>query len=488
MKKIAIVFAAAMAAFFFASCNKEEVPVTEVVPEEVQPAKPTIIFDIIVEDFDPETRAAKTNWVKGDKINFWFDGNRGRTPDLVLTRDENQWVPGELREGLELKSKGNLVAVYESQNDLAQYQGTESDATFACKRIGTINETPVLSPSSMVVGCRDITYYYSNSTLTVRIVKNNWYFYCATQFTISGIPDGEYALHIDGVDASLAPMSSFQVGGGEISVTKQSPAYVSVVGKDEEAVVYYWTFERWDEKTVTFTLVPKVDGAFSLVRKYVYSPKLPFMLAGSYKAFNIPFQKFNRDYHEYVNDHEYVDLGLPSGRKWATHNVGASQPEEYGDYYAWGEDITYYYYTTSGDLVWRNDWPNGYEEDTYEANVGEIFDTATLVFGEPWRTPTKADWEELMNTQNCTWEWKTINNVHGFAVTSKVNDRGIFLPVGGYYSYKTLDGVGTIGSYWSSTKVEQSTTRAWSVDMFSFGPELINAGRYLGQSVRPVTD
>ena len=476
-----------MAAFFFASCNKEEIPVTEAVPEEVQPAKPTIIFNITVGDFDPETRAAKKNWVEGDKINIWFDGNRGRTPDLILTRIDNQWVAGELREGVELiASGGRLAAVYESLNDLAQYKGAESEATYESEQIGSVNGTPVLSPSSLVVGCSNVGYDYSNNVLTA-FLTNKWSFYCGAQFTISGIPDGEYALHIDGVDDEVAPMSSFLVSGNAIDATTQSPAYVSVVSKDGEAVVYYRVPERWDEKTVTFTLVPKVDGAFSLVRKYVYSPTLPFMLAGSYKAFKIPFQKFNRDYHEYVNDHEYIDLGLPSGRKWATHNVGASKPEEYGDYYAWGEDITYYRHTTSG-LEWLDDWQEGYEKDTYEANVGELFDTATLAFGEPWRTPTKTDWDELMDTQNCTWEWKTVNKVHGFAVTSKVNGRGIFLPAGGYYSYTTLDGVGTIGSYWSSTKVEQSATLAWSVDLFSFGPSLSDTGRYLGQSVRPVTD
>lgn len=96
-----------------------------------------------------------------------------------------------------------------------------------------------------------------------------------------------------------------------------------------------------------------------------------------------------------INGHEYVDLGLPSGLKWATCNVGANSPSEYGDYYAWGETTTKTSYT--------------YENSkTYNKKIGDIggnasYDAARANWGGTWRMPTKEEFDELLNKCTCTW-------------------------------------------------------------------------------------
>ena len=478
MKKIAFVFAAAIAAFSFAACNKE------VAPEEVQPVKQTITFNIIVDDIATETRAKKTGWADGDKINIWFDGNGVRTPDLVLTRNGSNWDAGDLREGVELMpTGGRMVAVYESLNKLAAYDGPESEATYACGQTGSVDGTPFRFTTGLVVGCSGIPYNFETSVLTGKLA--GWKFLNGIQFTITDIPDGEYAFHIEGADEALAPMTSFQVAGGKISADKQSsPSYAGVVAENGNAVVYYTASERIDGQSVTFWLIPKVNGAYHRYNRIVYSTTGPFFLPNGYYAFRIPYGKFTDDY-EYINGHKYVDLGLPSGLKWATCNVGASSPTGFGDYYAWGETELYYNYYL-GRLRWNADKEvYGYAQETY--NVDEFADAASTVWGGTWRMPTQAEWQELMNSDYCTWEMTTVDELFGYLVTSNANGRSIFLPAAGNITEKTLYLWGSAGYYWSSDHgtssialgIYFSTSRA--VTEFS-------SDRWIGQSIRPVSE
>ena len=125
---------------------------------------------------------------------------------------------------------------------------------------------------------------------------------------------------------------------------------------------------------------------------------------------------------------ESVDLGLPSGTRWASCNIGASSPEEYGDYFAWGET------TVKGDYSWQTyQWCNGtYESmstdcvDSIELN--QQYDAALAKWGEQWRMPTMADFKEL--TTECTWTWTTQNGVKGYEVKG-TNGNSIFLPAAG---------------------------------------------------------
>ena len=183
---------------------------------------------------------------------------------------------------------------------------------------------------------------------------------------------------------------------------------------------------------------------------------------------------------------EAVDLGLPSGLKWATCNVGATSPEEYGDYYAWGET------TTKETYSW----------DTYKHGDGETFskynttdgkttleasdDAATTNWGSAWRMPTDGEWTELR--ENCEWIWTDsyqTTGVAGYWVTGK-NGNTIFLPAAGYRDDDYLGGAGDYGYYWSSSLDAGYPGYAWyayfSSD-FVYGDDYY---RYYGRSVRPV--
>ena len=188
--------------------------------------------------------------------------------------------------------------------------------------------------------------------------------------------------------------------------------------------------------------------------------------------------------------HEYVDMG--DGQLWATCNIGADSPEEYGDYFAWGETATKTSYSWS-NYAWGSSETSltKYVTDSSYGTVdGKTMleagdDAATANWGNDWRTPTQYEWEWLYN--NCGWQWTNDYNgtgVKGFIVTSNITSNSIFLPAAG-----TTDGdVGTYGYYWSSTLVEDNSS--WAIDMFLHTQTMIlGTGaepRYKGLTVRPV--
>ncbi len=194
-----------------------------------------------------------------------------------------------------------------------------------------------------------------------------------------------------------------------------------------------------------------------------------------------------------LNGHAYVDLALPSGLLWATCNVGATTPEEYGDYFAWGETAKKNSYT------WANyKWSDGSMQSLTKYNnrndygivdnLSELLpsdDAAVVNWGGCWRMPTYAEWEELCNTDNCTWT-PINNNGHceGYKVTSTRNGNSIFLPAAGLYTESGFDRAGLNGYFWAST--------LFSVPDQGCGLYFDDAGhphafsRYQGLSVRPV--
>lgn len=181
-----------------------------------------------------------------------------------------------------------------------------------------------------------------------------------------------------------------------------------------------------------------------------------------------------------LNGHDWVDLGLPSGLKWATCNVGASSAEGYGNYYAWGETSTKSDYTDDSSTT------NGKEMSDIGGNAG--YDVARKLWGGTWRLPTKAEFEELLDEDNCTWEWTTQSGVNGYKVTSKVNGKSIFLPAAGWRSGTSLDFAGSDARYWSSTPGESDAYGAYGLLFHSTTHFTVCYYRRPGHSVRPVTE
>ena len=174
------------------------------------------------------------------------------------------------------------------------------------------------------------------------------------------------------------------------------------------------------------------------------------------------------------NGHEYVDLGLSI--KWATCNIGANTPQEYGDYYAWGETTTKSTYYASNCATWKVD-------------IGDIsdapqYDAAATNWGGSWRMPTLAEFNELH--KNCTWVWTTHSGTSGYEVTSKINGNSIFLPSAGYYAEESLESDGVRGMYWVSTPASEGTQYAYNF-YFDKGYQCAYwISRADGHSIRPV--
>ncbi len=190
---------------------------------------------------------------------------------------------------------------------------------------------------------------------------------------------------------------------------------------------------------------------------------------------------------EEVGNYEYVDLGLPSGLKWATCNVGASSPEDYGDYFAWGETETKTEYTpdnslTSG-LTISELQSQGYIDGS--GNLTPSHDAATANWGGSWRMPTKEELEELYN--ECTWTWTTQNGVNGRKLTGP-NGNHIFLPAAGWRDGSSLHSAGGYGCCLSSTPVESDCNYAYGFNFGSGVQGVVLRARNSGHSVRPVSE
>lgn len=173
------------------------------------------------------------------------------------------------------------------------------------------------------------------------------------------------------------------------------------------------------------------------------------------------------------NGHEWVDLGLPSGLKWATCNVGAKCPEEYGDYFAWGET------TVKGNYTEQN---YCYHDNPTILPLNA--DSAHINWGSNWRMPTDDEWIELR--EMCKWEWCTQNKVSGYCVTGP-NGKSIFLPAAGFRYDTYLNFAGSYGIYWSSSLNTYSSNGAYHINFKSSNVvRYDDQRRYTGQSVRPV--
>lgn len=185
---------------------------------------------------------------------------------------------------------------------------------------------------------------------------------------------------------------------------------------------------------------------------------------------------------------------------WAECNIGASKPEEYGDYYAWGET------KTKSDYSWATyKWANGaYNNLTKYCPTGKTDywdgagspdgkmvldpedDVAHVKLSGKWRMPTKAEWDAL--DSQCTWTWTTNNGVNGYEVKSKVNSTSIFLPAAGVRNGTSLGYAGSIGYYWSSSLFTDGPFDARIVCFSSGEVRRVSINRYDGLSVRPVSE
>ena len=182
-----------------------------------------------------------------------------------------------------------------------------------------------------------------------------------------------------------------------------------------------------------------------------------------------------------TNGHNYVDLGLPSGTLWATCNVGASEPEEYGGYYAWGET------EEKSDYSWATyKHCNGTSESCYDIGkdiAGTQYDVARMSWGGLWQMPTTEQYKELID--NCTRTWTTQNGVKGLLVKGP-NGASAFFPAAGVLWDTAIGYTGGSGAYWSSSLNQDVESQAYYFDFDSGLWDCSSSSRRLGRPVRPL--
>lgn len=293
--------------------------------------------------------------------------------------------------------------------------------------------------------------------------------------------------------AYLSGLGSATVAGGsndavELTTSSSASHQVSLVfptgnrptiGRgDRDTYVYYIIAPEFEEDDVSITLT-------STLGQSVTFQKRASLRHNSMALVSLTVERLDPS-------NDWVDLGLPSGLLWATRNVGATSPEDYGDYFAWGETTTkstYYWsnynYCNGGydqltKYCFNSEYGyNGFTDNLTILQSGD--DAATANYGG--RTPTSAEWQELIN--NTTIEWTTQNGVNGRRFTGS-NGNSLFLPAAGYFDGSSLTYAGTGGYYWSSSLYTGSPNVAC---YFAFRSDYQSAGfsgRDNGHSVRAV--
>ena len=245
-------------------------------------------------------------------------------------------------------------------------------------------------------------------------------------------------------------------------------------------------------ETVTITVVP--DKAYKMTTLSVMSGGSAITLtpvAGEKNKYQFTMPAGNVEVSA-TFILEYADLGLPSQTLWASTNIGANNPYDYGDYFAWGEttprttgfDWTNYAHSNDDGSVM-----NKYSATDGKTRLDSDDDAATQQWGTPWRIPTQADWQELID--NCDWTWTDDyqgTGIKGNIVASRTNSNAIFLPAGGAYLDNSLSFSNTSGFFWSST-LSTDKTKAYKLTFNAGTGATAQVTDYLrksGISVRPV--
>lgn len=182
-----------------------------------------------------------------------------------------------------------------------------------------------------------------------------------------------------------------------------------------------------------------------------------------------------------INGYEYVDLGLPSGLKWATTNVGATSPDEIGSYFAWGE-------LKSKDIFSMDNCPTyGVAMEDFSGDAEH--DVAAFSWESTWRMPTEADMRELKD--KCTWEWIMQDNGVWGSVATGPNGNQVFFPSGGFMTETNVDFADAEAAYWTSSPDNNEHDPNFATFFYVYNNNFCNIGwmsRYVGLLVRPVSE
>ena len=297
------------------------------------------------------------------------------------------------------------------------------------------------------------------------------------------------AITIDGKNYGTTPnvIPDMLIGRHDIVLSKQGYSDLHQTVNIEEGKMAEYTFELQMGNMVSIATDAEGDALY-VDGQYIGTSPMEITLSfGSHKveaerggkrvSRNIDVaagakQSVSLAFVPQINGHEYVDLGLSV--KWATCNVGANAPHEYGNYYAWGETKTKSEYTIENSKT--------YGENMSDISGNSRYDAARANWGGSWRLPTKREMEELVN--KCTWTWTKQSGIRGYKVIGP-NGNSIFLPAAGDdFGYSGSK----VGCYWCSTPHESLVDFACYLYFINSGHIVGGAARYNGHTVRPVSE
>ena len=438
--------------FALTACtNEEEFPLPQPSGNGSGATTCRMMFYGDVAGYGGATRAGGHEWKEGDRLYIRFLGGSSTVTGCAVYSADGSWTlsySGTLAEGTDQKCE---VYYFENATHKSntQVELTAHSAVYECTAGSYSYNGDDMGISALL----------SPKTGRVRFVSSS-----ERSFRLSGI---SYYTSFDLGNKSFTPSSSAL----QLSIAQQGAEY---------STRYVYGFYT-DEGTCG------IEIHTDTVR---YSRKYPLAMlqVGMSGYITVPtndnYGGWILDY--VINGHEYVDLGLPSGIKWATCNVGATKPEEYGSYYAWGETEEKSNYSWS-TYKWCNGSYNSITKYTTQSAV-TLYpedDVAHVKWGGGWRMPTYEELVELHD--NCTWIWTKENGINGYKVTS-YNGNSIFLPAAGYY----LDGseivkVGVMGHYWSKL-LSSEKCDANALCFHSNNHDFYRCNRNSGKPVRPVCD
>ncbi len=323
-----------------------------------------------------------------------------------------------------------------------------------------------------------------NGSIVLRVQRNGDYWSAAAS-------DSDYAfsLYFYSCSANTGDIDG-RYDGQAVRLVRDVISYAVTIATPENGSIEADKNAAVKGEIITLTVTPNTGYELENItvkdtddNKIIISEEYTFEMPASNVTVTATFKK--------PDTKEWVDLGLPSGLKWATCNVGAYAPEIYGDYFAWGE-------TEPKETYWWDNYKYGtYNHDSdyskltkYNATDDKITleaedDAAVQNWGGAWRMPTDDEWTELR--ENCIWTWTTLNGVNGYEVKA-VNGNSIFLPAAGCRRGYNLDYAGDRGYCWSSLLSTDDLGYTWGVYFNSNSVNRYSGWRYCGRSVRAVQD
>ena len=396
---------------------------------------------------------------------------------------------------------GNKVSVVATPDADCEFEGwfvgeskvsTDSVYTFAVSKnislVAKFYPSPIVSISSNDKG--RVAFTDSSDDTVVVLLGHD--------ITVAATPNKhcEFAgWYVDNAKVSGDSVYTFAVQENTFLVAKFNLCpVVSISGGDNGSVAIANVSGNshivYSGTNVTVTATP--DKGYELFGWFVGDSKTPVSKELAYTFAVNENVKLHAVFKMSLNGYEYVDLGLPSGLKWAKYNVGADVPEAYGSYIAWGETnakddyswATYKYYDSSFNTITKYCSNERYGAVDSKEALEVKDDAANVNWGRTWRMPTAAEFDELY--QVCTWEWTSINDVPGYKVTGP-NGNEIFLPAAGYKNATNVLNKNGAGYYWSSTLLSKSNGRACYMIFDKESRKNDDySRRYSGRSVRPV--